>query len=116
MKILIESIPQQYQRYETLGDWFYEGDILHINVSDHLSEDEQLLIAFHELVEVKLCEKRGITQKQVDDFDFNFKSEDPKEEPGDNKYSPYRKEHRFSMLMEHLFAHELGIENYGIVK
>lgn len=115
MKIIIESIPEKYHRYDTIGDWYYEGDILHIKVSEELPEDQQLLVALHELIEVKLCEKRGITQKQVDDFDFNFKSDDPNEEPGDHVDAPYRKEHRFSMIVEHMMAHELGVLGYGSI-
>jgi len=36
-------------------------------------------------------------------------------EPGDLPDAPYRKEHRFAMLIEHMMAHELGIEGYVAV-
>lgn len=116
MNILIQSVHPSLMRYGTFGDWFYEESDLIIQVSSELSEDEQFLVALHELIEVKLCEKNGITQKQVDDFDFNFKSDDPNEEPGDHPDAPYRKQHRFAMLIEHLAANELGIHGYGTVR
>lgn len=110
--------PHKDQRYDTVGDWYFDedGDLI-IKVSNDLeglgNEYEQLLVALHELVEVLLCRKRGISQKVVDDFDFAFKGEG---EPGDEVEAPYRKEHRFAMLIEHLLAHELGLTPYGKVE
>ena len=115
MKIIIHSCDKM--RYDTLGDWFQteEGTVM-IQVDSKLSEDAQFLVALHELVEWKLCQKRGITQEQVDEFDFSFEPLNDNDEPGDHPDSPYRREHRFAMMIEHLMAHELGIENYGEVK
>jgi hypothetical protein len=118
MNIHILKVPSSEQRYDTLGDWYFDaaGDLI-IKVSNDVPEmptdDHQNLIALHELVEVLLCRKRLITQKQVDDFDFA--AEDCEGEPGDLPDAPYRKEHRFAMMIEHLMAHELGVENYGVV-
>lgn len=118
MKIQIESIPSKSQRYETLGDWFFdEAGTLQIKVSNDVpelpSDHHQFLVVIHELVEVWLCKKRGIPQERVDQFDFNFKGEG---EPGDDPAAPYRREHRFAMMIEHLMAHELGIAPYGRVE
>lgn len=124
MKIDIKSRKPEDMRYDTLGDWYYERDTLVIDVADrcpdgHLSPDQQFLIALHELVEAWLCDAKGITQATVDHWDFG---EDEgrlvsfAEEPGDAPGCPYRKEHRFAMLIEHLMAHELGLVNYGEVK
>lgn len=120
MNIKIEFIPNAEQRYSTFGDWFYDnkGDLV-IKVSNDIPElptvDHQFLVALHELIEVKLCEKRGITQKQVDDFDMSAEALACEDEPGDLPDAPYRKEHRFAMLIEHLMAHELGLTGYGKV-
>jgi len=114
MQVNIRAIPETEMRYPTVGDWWFEEDTLHIRVLDNLPENEQFLIALHELVEVWLCKNRGITTEVVDSFDF-----DPKHqgdfEPGDLPDSPYRREHRFAMLVEHLMAHELGMVGYGEV-
>jgi len=124
MNIKIEFIQHEKQRYDTIGDWFYDeaGDLI-IKVSNDSqefpSEDEQLLVAFHELVEVLLCRKRGITQEMVDKFDMDPAVTNwlkPDEEPGDIPGAPYGKEHRFAMLMEHLLAHEMGLAGYGVVR
>lgn len=123
MKIILETVRHVDQRYETWGDWYYDPDgTLHIKVSADIpelpTEDHHFLIALHELVEVWLCKKRGITAEQVDAHDFQFESEGhPADaEPGDDPRAPYRNEHRFAMLIEHLMARELGLVGYGTVK
>ena len=123
MNIGIQFVPGALQRYATVGDWYYEpnGDLT-IKVSnddaDFPTHDVQILVALHELVEVLLCRKRGITQAQVDEWDFG-KAEYAAEyglELGDMEGAPYRKEHRFAMLIEHLMAHEMGVAGYGRVE
>ena len=109
MKVLIEFTKPD--RYDTLGDWYYEDETLHIKAAG--KEEEAFLIALHELVEAYLCRNRGITQKQVDDFDMGWFGHG---EPGDSVAAPYGKEHRFAMVMEHLMAHELGLVGYGEIK
>jgi hypothetical protein len=134
--IRITVLPAAQMRYDTWGDWFYApgpngSRTLHIQISDVVPKENQFLIAFHELVEVKLCEARGITQKQIDDFDMVkwpeiIKGESADgltasvgwthdDEPGDHPEAPYRREHRFAMLLEHMMAHELGVYPYGNV-
>lgn len=113
MNITIQSIPHEQQRYNTLGDWWWDQENLHIRVSDNMTEDAQFLCALHELVEVWLCKSRGISQAVVDEFDFQWKSDG---EPGDSPNAPYRREHRFAMLVEHLMAQQMCIEGYGVVK
>jgi len=124
-RILINYIPHDQQRYETVGDWYYDSDgNLIINVSndhpDYPTKDEQFLVALHELIEVTLCRKRGITQEQVDDFDMmqlgSMHAKYIDDEPGDHYDAPYRNEHRFACLIEHLMAHEMGIVGYGVVR
>lgn len=100
-------------RYETLGDYFDKDGVLIVQISDEVPEDEQFLVALHELVEWKLCQLRGISNAQIDAFDLAFRDEG---EPGDDPASPYRREHRFAMLIEHLLAHEMGLLEYGRVE
>lgn len=115
MKIILEAIPQEAQRYDTTGDWFFDGDgNLRICVTgESILAPETFLVALHELVEVKLCHAKGISQKEVDVFDFSFKGEG---EPGDDPKAPYRKEHREAMLIEALMAHFLGLMNHIEIK
>lgn len=124
--IRIDFIPSAQQRYATWGDWYYDEDgTLVIKVSNDVEElptpQHQFLIALHELVEVKLCEVRGITQKMVDEFDMSDEvvalcEQNEELEPGDLPDAPYRKEHRFAMLLEHLMAKEFGFDDYGTVR
>lgn len=123
MKIVIEAIPQVQQRYDTWGDWWFDEDgTLQIRVTSDApelpTENHQFLIALHELVETMSCKSHGVPQTQVDEFDFKHQDECNEKgiEPGDLPDSPYRREHRFAMLIEHLMARELGLDGYGEVR
>lgn len=107
MRAFIAPIPKQVMRYDTLGDWMHRGGVFTISTDDALPKDHQFLVALHELVEAYLCIRNGITQQEVDAFDFNFKGEG---EPGDDPACPYRREHQFAMNIERLVAHELGVD------
>lgn len=116
MKIIIETVPHKSQRYETVGDWYRDPDqpnVLHIKVSEEIGTKPAMLVALHELVEVLLCEDRGITQEQVDDFDSNFefhREDGNTDEPGDDPAAPYRKEHFFATNIERLMGAEYGVD------
>ena len=117
MNISIYKTAAEYQRYATWGDWYYEdnGDLTIVvsnDVPELPTDEHQTLVAIHELVESMLCKRRGIPQEQVDTFDMDHPECD---EPGDLPTCPYRREHRFAMLIEHMIAHELGITPYGVV-
>jgi len=119
LAVTFESRPFSMMRYPSLGDWFYEGKVLRVVVaeddgSEPISRKEQKLILLHELVEVWLCEEEGITQKQVDDFDFA--NLDCPNEPGDLPDAPYRKQHRSAMLIEHMMAWFMGMTDYGRIE
>ena len=111
MQIIIRETEKP--RYDTCGDWFFEGETLIIETTLRLQSREGMLVAIHELVEWMLCKDRGITQEAVDAFDMAFKGEG---EPGDDPKAPYRLEHRQAMLVEHLLANFLGLPNYGKVE
>ena len=111
--VAINAVHPDGMRYSTDGDWRIDvtGKLV-IDVVSNMPRMEQMLLALHELVEALLCERRGISQQQVDDFDFAFKGEG---EPGDDPACPYRLEHRFAALIDHLVAHEMGVVPYGRV-
>jgi len=113
MKITIETIPHEDQRYETVGDWMFNslGDLF-IRVSDMGDWKKEFLVALHELVEVALCKDRGITQEQVDAFDKAFeanRAEGNHDEPGHDGKAPYRKEHFIADIVERLMCSEFGM-------
>lgn len=114
MKIIIETIPHETQRYTTVGDWFYGPDgTLHIKVSALSDPRYEQLIAIHELCEVLLCANDGVTQEAVDQFDFNFEKdvpEDEKTEPGDSPQAPYQRQHCFATAVERMMAAEMRVQ------
>ena len=113
MKIIVETIPHQEQRYTTVGDWFYEVDgTLHIKVSELSDKRREVLIAVHELVEVLLCEQAGIGQLAVDEFDKQYEANrapDNFDEPGDDPTAPYVRQHCLATSVERLMAAEMGV-------
>jgi hypothetical protein len=113
-KINIETIPHDQHRYETVGDyWIDENGVKQLRVSDMQNSDYEFLVALHELIEQKLCEKRGISEQAITEFDIVFektRQDGDDSEPGDNQFAPYRKEHFFATNIERLMAAELGVD------
>lgn len=125
-RIVLEAVPAAtmrppYDQEVAAGDWSVnpDGDLVIRSIGTDLDDPETFLFALHELVEAMLCRSRGITQDEVDRFDRAFASMQdcgPDDEPGDHPAAPYRSEHRFAMLVEHLMAREFGLTGYGTVK
>lgn len=121
MKIQIETIPHASQRYPTCGDWFVDGGgVVHIKVSEEMGEDSCFLVAIHEWIEFKLASKRGVTVKEVDDFDIAYEKAHreggtlegkrlDESEPGDDPTCPVFKEHGIATAIERLLCAELEI-------
>lgn len=112
--IVIKTIPHHKQRYPTCGDWFYGDDkTLNIVVSQMHDSRYEFLVALHELVEVKLCEWTGITQKMVDDFDMEYEKNRPEgdeSEPGDSPRAPYKFQHCVATGIERMVAALMGVD------
>ena len=52
MRIHVEAIPHTQQRYETMGDWWWDpDDTLQMRVSTLPDWRYSMLIAIHELIE-----------------------------------------------------------------
>lgn len=122
MKIVIETIPMNEQRYNTCGDWKFAKDgkdtTLTVKVSefpDGMRNSKYLyeaLVGIHELVEAISCEAKGISQKQVDDFDIE-RDEELKEmdiEPGDHPEAPYREQHCLATGIERILCAYFNID------
>lgn len=107
MRIVIETIPHDRHRYETVGDWWWETDgSLQIRVSEMGDEQVEALIAVHELVEVLLCKAHGVSEAEVDAFD---KAHVGDGEPGDEYLAPYRDEHCFATAVERMLCAAMGM-------
>jgi hypothetical protein len=116
MRIIIETIPHEQHRYPTVGDWrlgAWDGDSLHIYVSEMGDWRHEVLVAFHEFAEATLCKHRGIPEKAVDEFDIAYeleRAEGDESEPGDDPAAPYYWEHQFSTCLERLLAGQLDVD------
>jgi hypothetical protein len=114
-KIIIKTIPDSHQRYNTAGDYYTDkrGNKI-FAVSDMNNWKYEFLVTIHELVESALCEDRGVTGEQIDVFDFAFEQkrfENPNiGEPGDVPEAPYFKEHQFATRIEKMLAEELNVD------
>jgi hypothetical protein len=113
-KIIIKTIPDSHQRYNTVGDYYTDEDGNRIfAVSDMNNWKYEFLVAVHELIEAALCQDRGITDDAIDAFDLAFEEKrllDPNiGEPGDREEAPYYKEHQFATKIEKMLAEELGV-------
>lgn len=106
MKVDIQFINKSQQRYDTCGDWEWDGKTLTIRANLMLDWRKQLLVAIHELVEAALCINNDVSQEVVDEWDFNHPEAD---EPGELDGCPYRFEHETAVKVERLIAEGFGI-------
>lgn len=105
--ISIKTIEHKHQRYPTVGDWYDLDSVSIVKVSDMGDSDMEFCVAIHEAVEQYLCNKRGISDEVVTEFD---KDNLDHENPGDLFNSPYHKEHMVASVVEMLLIKELGID------
>jgi hypothetical protein len=113
MKIVIETIPHDRQRYDTVGDWWVDPDgTLQLRVSEMADLRYERLVALHELVEFVLCDDQGISEEVVSAFDKGFEAHRPDgntDEPGDDPGSPYHVQHGFATAVERMVAAALEV-------
>lgn len=114
MKIKIETIPHQQQRYPTVGDYWEENGSEEIRVSEMPDWRYEALVAVHEMIEMILTRHRNIDEHAISTFDIDFEQSREKGlvmgEPGDHIHAPYRKEHFFATNLERLLAAELEVD------
>lgn len=121
MNVNIKVIPHKDQKYNTIGDWWYNTDgdetVLEIRVSEIKEMPfAQNLVAVHEYIEATLCRDSGVNEKKVTQFDEQF--EKLREaypdiikdmEPGDMTSAPYFREHQIATDIEKQLAAYLRI-------
>ena len=98
--IHVFTIPRGKQRYNTSGDWQWQGNKLTVAVDERDNLRDEMLIAIHEIVEAFLCRMHGIEEKDVTKFDMDLDRTNPDLEPGDQANAPYHKEHKIASLIE----------------
>lgn len=116
--ILINTLPAVLLRYPTLGDWTVNGSLTHVSVLNTGNAGHNFAIAIHEAVESFLCQRAGVTQAQVDAWDFTWEDEvalgnrDPGLEPGDDSNCPYFREHLIASVIEQVFVEQGLMEHW----
>jgi hypothetical protein len=110
-QICIKIIPHSEQRYPTTGDYWIDPDgTWQIRVSELGDFKYEVAVALHELWEQALCFSRGIEEKYITEFDKEFEKNRKVgdfSEPGDDRNSPYQKEHCSATGIERLFISEI---------
>ena len=115
MATIIKYIDKEEHRYPTPGDYFLndDGNTI-INVTKFSNEDFSFLVAVHELIEEYLTRRQGIDEPMIKEFDVAFEEErslglhKSTDEPGMDKRSPYREQHKFATKIEKLICKEMG--------
>jgi hypothetical protein len=115
-EIYIRVIPHDQQRYETVGDYWYDKDgVLQVRVSDMGNELYEKMVIIHELVEEALTKHKGITEQQIMDFDLYYEKRREQglvpedSEPGFDNNAPYLFEHSLATSFEMMMCAHAGI-------
>ena len=121
MNITIKVVPVEQQRLfrgkPIIGDWFFEGDDLTIQMCDLGDWRYNYLYACHEQDEAFFCKHAGITTKQVDDW-CNEEHTDSEHNPDSfSGYgsAPYQFQHNDALAIEWIRARLLNVDwrEYG---
>ena len=104
----IDTIPHANQRYDTIGDWYYDERtrVPRIFVSQLGNWKYEFLVALHEMIEWSLCNLASISPEDVDKWDMeHLDSDDPGSIPG----CPYFYQHKTALLIERITAHVMHV-------
>lgn len=122
MNIQIKTIEHKDQEYPTVGNWkFTENGDLNIYISNMKNVVFEWLVAEHEINEALMCQRDGIQEKVVSDFDKTFEDLRVKfpemigsMEPGDMTSAPYHEQHFGASLIEKMSAslHKIDWKEY----
>lgn len=117
--INIKFIDSKEQRYQTCGDYWETNSSYEFRITKQDNSDKNLLILIHEMIEYALCTKRGITEKEIMDYDLKWNEcggTEMADEPGNQKeikgflsQAPYYNEHRIAENYERQLASHLDI-------
>jgi hypothetical protein len=116
VKVVIKTIPNNSQRYETIGDWWYDKDgTLQIRISEFDEPRHSMAVALHELFEAFAATNNKHTEEEVTKFDLWFEDQlkeekvpDSLDEPGMHPKCPYNLEHQYGTAAEMILLTLLG--------
>jgi hypothetical protein len=107
--VRLRIVPHREQRYDTEGDWLWEGSQLEVRISREVEEEDPryaLIMFVHEMIEAFLCSSAGISAEAVDVFDMSYAGEG---EPGEDPAAPYHRQHLAAEAAERALARKLGV-------
>ena len=108
MKLDIKIVPQEQQRFTTIGYWEDDGENVIITISQMSDWRFIIAVLFHELIELFWCRANSVTQAQCDEWDESYEKlyksgeKDLTEEPGDDPNCPYFDGHQWGGNLEWL--------------
>ena len=113
-EVHIKLVPLSTIRNNDVGDYFWEGDSLFINVVDLPEYSHSMLIAIHELIEAFMTDYQGIKEEDINKFDALYDAErvgglHADEEPGFDNRACYRDAHTLCTAIEMMICAFLKI-------
>ena len=106
LNIICKYIPHCWQDYDTAGNYFVTDDGVKVFfISEMENQDFMFCVFIHEQIEQYICQKRGITQKMVDDWDLSHLELD---NPSSHPDCPYYEAHMFATYIEQEIIKKLG--------
>jgi hypothetical protein len=115
MRIDYRQIPSAEMREgEPMGDYWWEGEDLHIRVVDTGNERYNFLVFQHELVESMLGKFAKVPEPDSLKFDEDYERRRLTvgvryEEPGNDPSAPYYQQHQAAEVVERFLAQTMGI-------
>lgn len=103
-------------RYPTVGDYYYLANgTLKIEIAETGDKFYNIMVLVHELIELALLEKRGVSFDLIDAFDKMYEEErddkyhDLADEPGFDTRAPYVREHTLATSVEMMMCAHAGV-------
>lgn len=115
-------IPHSEQAYETVGNYWEDGDTVHFRVSKLSDHRYEWLIFLHEFAEYFLGKFMGVRIEDIDAFDAAYEKARAQksahapcgckiqEEPGFDRHAPYRWQHYTADMIERLACSLLNVD------
>lgn len=113
MKIVIEFVEPEMQRYPTCGDYVIDkGGNWQIKVSKMSDARSMIAVALHELSEMGHVVTNEIPIEAIDRWDIDYEtSRKPGDnsEPGEHPSAPYHQSHAIATVLEILYCESLDL-------
>ena len=106
--ITVKFLDYKDMRYPTVGDYeMVEGDILEFRIAKSGNSIYDRIVLIHEMGEQLMSEFKGVTNEQIDEFDFAYEKNRPEgnmDEPGDDPNCPVQIEHSIMTAVERILC------------